>query len=61
MLVTALSPIIGYDKASEMAHYANDNDCSLTEANKHFAFLSEEEFTKAVDPYKMAKGGIEAH
>ena len=60
MLVTALSPIIGYDKASKMAHYANDNDCSLTKANKHFAFLSEEDFNKAVNPYKMAKSGIES-
>jgi len=60
MLVTALSPIIGYDKASQMAHYADDNDCSLADANKHFAFLTEKDFIKAVDPYKMAKGGREA-
>jgi len=59
MLVTALSPIIGYDKASQMAHYADDNDCSLADANKHFAFLSEKDFIKAVDPYKMAKVGRE--
>ncbi|AHE65671.1 fumarase [Legionella oakridgensis ATCC 33761 = DSM 21215] len=59
MLVTALSPIIGYDKASQMAHYADDNDCSLEEANQHFKFLSPEAFKKAIDPYKMAKGGRE--
>ena len=29
MLVTALSPVIGYDKASKIAHYALDNDLSL--------------------------------
>lgn len=57
MLVTALSPIIGYDKASTMAHYADDNNCSLAEANKHFGFLSEQEFNQAIDPHKMAKGG----
>jgi fumarate hydratase class II len=57
MLVTALSPIIGYDKASQMAHYAADNNCSLAEANEHFKFLSTEEFNKAVDPYAMTKGG----
>src|SRR5262249_48476853 len=32
MLVTALSPVIGYDKASRIAHYANDNDLTLKEA-----------------------------
>jgi len=30
MLVTALSPVIGYDKASKIAHYAMDNDLTLT-------------------------------
>lgn len=57
MLVTALSPIIGYDKASQLAHYADDNDCTLAEANEHFKFLSSTEFNNAIDPYKMAKGG----
>src|SRR3984957_8057805 len=32
MLVTALSPVIGYDKASKIAHYALDNDLSLKQA-----------------------------
>src|SRR5262249_19508056 len=32
MLVTALSPVIGYDKASHIAHYAIDNDLTLKEA-----------------------------
>jgi fumarate hydratase class II len=32
MLVTALSPVIGYDKASKVAHYALDNDLTLKEA-----------------------------
>ena len=54
MLVTALSPIIGYDKASQLAHYANDNNCSLKEANNHFKFVSDEEFKKIIDPKKMA-------
>lgn len=58
MLVTALSPVIGYDKASKMAHYADSNNLSLAEANKALGFLSEEEFNKVVDPYKMTKGGI---
>ncbi|MBK2125588.1 class II fumarate hydratase [Fangia hongkongensis] len=57
MLVTALSPLIGYDKASKMAHYAADNDLTLTDANNHFKYLSDAEFKAALDPYKMAKGG----
>ena len=55
MLVTALSPIIGYDNASKMAHYAADNNCSLSKANDHFKYLSAEEFNQAIDPYKMAQ------
>ena len=60
MLVTALSPIIGYDKASQMTHYAVDNNCSLADANEHFKFLSTENFNKAVDPYQMTTGGLSA-
>jgi fumarate hydratase class II len=32
MLVTALSPVIGYDNASKIAHYALDNDLTLKQA-----------------------------
>src|SRR5271163_4283231 len=32
MLVTALAPVIGYDKASKIAHYAMDNDLTLKDA-----------------------------
>ena len=46
MLVTALSPVIGYDKASKLAHYADDNDCTLREANKKLMYLKEEELEK---------------
>jgi fumarate hydratase class II len=55
MLVTALSPAIGYDKASQMAHYAHHHNCSLLEANQHFQFLTDTEFEKTIDPYPMAK------
>jgi fumarate hydratase class II len=53
MLVTALSPVIGYDKASQIAHYALDNDLTLKEAALKLGFVSEEEFDQAVDPAKM--------
>jgi len=53
MLVTALSPVIGYDKASEIAHYALDNDLTLKEATLKLGYLSESEFDRLVDPRKM--------
>ena len=53
MLVTALSPVIGYDKASKIAHYAMDHDLTLKEAALKLGFVSEAEFDKVVDPKKM--------
>jgi fumarate hydratase, class II len=55
MLVTALSPVIGYDKASKIAHYANDNDLTLKEAALKLGFVTEEEFNLVVDPTKMVR------
>jgi fumarate hydratase class II len=54
MLVTALSPVIGYDKASRIAHYALDNDLTLRQAALKLGFVTEEEFDRIVDPEKMA-------
>src|ERR1700743_561883 len=53
MLVTALSPVIGYDKASKIAHYAMDNDLTLKEAALKLEFVTEAEFDRVVDPAKM--------
>ena len=53
MLVTALSPIIGYDKASKVAHYALDNDLTLKEAAIELGCMPEDEFDRVVDPAKM--------
>jgi fumarate hydratase class II len=53
MLVTALSPIIGYDKSSKVAHYALDNDLTLKEAALKLKYISEKEFNQVVDPKKM--------
>jgi fumarate hydratase class II len=55
MLVTALSPVIGYDKASKMAHYALDNDLTLKEAALRLGFVTEDEFDRVVDPAKMVR------
>ncbi|WP_308748583.1 class II fumarate hydratase [uncultured Anaerococcus sp.] len=53
MLVTALSPHIGYDKASQMAKFAHKEGISLREANQRLGFVTDEEFIKIVDPKKM--------
>lgn len=53
MLVTALSPVIGYDKASEVAHYALDHDLSLKEAALTLGYVTESDFDRIVDPLKM--------
>jgi len=55
MLVTALSPVIGYDKASKIAHFANDNDLTLKAAALKLGFVSEAEFDRVVDPGKMVQ------
>jgi fumarate hydratase class II len=55
MLVTALSPVIGYDKASKIAHYAMDNDLTLKAAALKLDFVSEAEFDRVVDPKQMVK------
>ena len=53
MLVTALAPVIGYDKASQMAHYAMENDLTLKVAALKLGFVTEQEFDRIVDPTKM--------
>jgi fumarate hydratase class II len=58
MLVTALSPVIGYDKASKIAHHAMDNDLTLKQAALQLGFVSEAEFDRIVDPRKMVKPSV---
>jgi fumarate hydratase class II len=55
MLVTALAPVIGYDKASKIAHYAMDNDLTLKAAALRLGFVTEAEYDSIVDPAKMVK------
>jgi fumarate hydratase class II len=55
MLVTALAPVIGYDKASKIAHFADDNDLTLKEAALKLGFVDEAEFDRIVDPAKMVR------
>jgi fumarate hydratase class II len=53
MLVTALAPVIGYDKSSKITHYAINHDLTLKAAALKLGFVSEEEFDRVVDPAKM--------
>ncbi len=55
MLVTALSPVIGYDTASKVAHYALDHDLTLRDAALKLGAVSAVEFDRVVDPRKMVK------
>jgi len=60
MLVTALSPIIGYDKASQIAHHAIDNDLTLKASALQLGFVTEAEFDRIVDPQKMVRPYVAA-
>jgi fumarate hydratase class II len=53
MLVTALSPKIGYDKSAEIAHKAHHENLSLREAALKLGYLTAEEFDALVRPEKM--------
>ena len=58
MLVTALSPVIGYDKTSAIAHKANDDGLTLKEAALKSGFIDEKRFDEIVDPRKMVGHGV---
>jgi fumarate hydratase, class II len=47
--------VIGYDKASKIAHYAMDHDLTLREAALKLGFVSQAEFDRVVDPVKMVR------
>jgi fumarate hydratase class II len=56
MMVTALSPIIGYDKAAEISYYAIDHDLTLKEAALAKG-VSEDLYDRVVDPLALTRGG----
>jgi fumarate hydratase class II len=58
MLVTALVPLIGYDKAAEIAHVALEEDITLKEAALQLGFVSEADFDRIVDPRAMVNPGV---
>ena len=55
MLVTALSPRIGYDAAARIAHKAEEEGTTLKQACLALELLSSEEFDELVQPARMAR------
>ncbi|QKS30456.1 MAG: class II fumarate hydratase [Candidatus Accumulibacter similis] len=55
MLVTALVPLIGYDRAAQIAHHAHEHDLTLKEAALALGFVGEAEFDRIVDPARMVR------
>ena len=55
MLVTALSPKVGYDNAAKIAKRAHKNDTTLKEEAIKSKLINEKEFNKIVNPFKMLK------
>ena len=53
MLVTALSPVIGYDRAAEIAHQADSDGSTLREAALELGYISAEDFDRVIDPASM--------
>jgi fumarate hydratase class II len=53
MLVTALTPVLGYDKCAKIAHVAYEEELSLRQATIKLGYLSGEEFDKVVIPENM--------
>jgi fumarate hydratase class II len=57
MLVTALTPHIGYDKAAAIAHRAHHDGLTLKEAALALNYVSAEDFDRWIDPQRMTEPG----
>ncbi|TVQ03561.1 MAG: class II fumarate hydratase [Balneolaceae bacterium] len=58
ILVTALNPLIGYDKAAKIAKTAFAEDRAVIDVAREMTNLSDEELEKALNPMNMTKGGF---
>ena len=58
VLVTALNPLIGYDKAAKIAKKAYAENRAVLDVAKEMTDLGEDELRKALDPMNMTKGGL---
>ncbi|KAK4534234.1 hypothetical protein CDCA_CDCA01G0259 [Cyanidium caldarium] len=61
MLVTALNPVIGYDKAAAIAKKAHKEGLTLRQAAIDSGLITAEAFDRAVDPRKMCLGDVDGH
>jgi fumarate hydratase class II len=59
MLVTPLSPVIGYDRALKIAHYSLDNDLTLKAAAWKLGFVAEDEFDRLMASEKMVNPDVD--
>ena len=59
ILVTALNPIIGYQKGAEVAKKSLAENRSIREIVVELGYMSDEEVVKALDAYQMTEGGIQ--
>ena len=59
MLVTALAPVVGYDRAAQIAHHAADRDLTLKAAALDLGYVTTEEFDRIVDPKQMVNPGLD--
>ena len=57
MLVTALSPKVGYDNAAKIAKKAHKNGTTLKEEAIKSGLINKKEYEKIVNPKKMIKPG----
>ncbi len=55
MINTSIAPVIGYDKAAEIAKKAHKNGTTLKEEAVKLNYISEKEYDKIVRPEKMIK------
>ena len=58
MLVTALTPHIGYDQAAKVAHYAHEQGCTLRDAAIAMEVLTGEAFDALVVPGDMTRPNL---
>ena len=58
ILVTALNPIIGYDKAAEIAKSAYQSNRPIIDVAEESTDLSRDELLSLLDPQKLTEGGI---
>jgi fumarate hydratase class II len=57
MLVTALTPHIGYDRAAEIAKQALQAGSTLKQAALALGYVTEEDFERWVQPWDMVRPG----